>query len=254
MAGVAQKVRGVRGQTGVEAMTKHKRLTELSLRKKREAFQHRLNAPHKGASGNLDLRLADRCEKEAAAIIAINEPPITNMGEVMYPHIAGLPGRNFIKNTLENGDLVAEEASITRTDLLCQPNTDISALAVDAADSVMASNSMEKMLAHQMALAHEMAMRVGNAAMGETWRLQNKANNGQGMRPGDATELQRLTNSVARLMTTYQQGMLTLQKLKTGGNQVVTVQHVNVGAGGQAVIGNVQTGGGRLPGGGSGSG
>ena len=44
-------------------------------------------------------------------------------------------------------------------------------------------------------------------------------------------------------MSVFQQGMLTLQKIKTGGNQTVTVQHVNVGAGGQAVIGNVQTGG-----------
>ena len=34
-----------------------------------------------------------------------------------------------------------------------------------------------------------------------------------------------------------------MQKLRTGGNQTVTVQHVNVGAGGQAVIGNVQAGG-----------
>ena len=35
-------------------------------------------------------------------------------------------------------------------------------------------------------------------------------------------------------------GMLTLQRLRTGGNQTVTVQHVNVQPGGQAVIGNVQ--------------
>jgi hypothetical protein len=49
-------------------------------------------------------------------------------------------------------------------------------------------------------------------------------------------------------MGAYQAGMLTLQRIKTGGNQVVTVQHVNVGAGGQAMIGNVQAGGGRLPG------
>ena len=44
-------------------------------------------------------------------------------------------------------------------------------------------------------------------------------------------------------MGAFQSGMLTLQKLRTGGNQTVTVQHVNVEAGAQAVIGNVQTGG-----------
>ena len=40
-------------------------------------------------------------------------------------------------------------------------------------------------------------------------------------------------------------GLLTLQRLRTGGNQTVTVQHVNVESGAQAVIGNVRTGGAR---------
>jgi hypothetical protein len=35
-----------------------------------------------------------------------------------------------------------------------------------------------------------------------------------------------------------------LRKHRTGGKQVVTVQHVNVGDGGQAIVGNVQHGGG----------
>jgi hypothetical protein len=55
----------------------------------------------------------------------------------------------------------------------------------------------------------------------------------------------RLTNSAARLMSVFQDGLLTLQKLRTGGNQTVTVQHVNVESGAQAVIGNVQTRGAR---------
>lgn len=36
--------------------------------------------------------------------------------------------------------------------------------------------------------------------------------------------------------TSFQQGMLTLQKMRTGGRQVVTVQHVQVNNGGQAVV------------------
>jgi hypothetical protein len=62
-------------------------------------------------------------------------------------------------------------------------------------------------------------------------------------RAGDQVEACRLANTVARLMGTFQDGLLTLQKLRTGGSQTVTVQHVNVGAGGQAAIGNVRTGG-----------
>ena len=229
-------------------MSKHKRLTELALQKQREAYCNRLKAEDKGISGYLDRKIAGMLETEAANIIAIDEPPITNMGEVTRPHIADLPGRYWIKNTLPDGNLITEEASLTRTDLLMQSNTDISALAVDAAHSIQADNSMEKMLAHQMALAHEMAMKIGNAAMGEVQKIQHPTTFGGGLKPGAATELQRLTNSVARLMATYQQGMLTMQRLRTGGTQTVTVQHVNIEAGGQAVIGNVKTGGDRLQG------
>ena len=223
-------------------METHKRLTEVALDKRRAAKVSRMQAQDKGASGYLNYRLADALDNEADALVAIPEPPITNMGEVCKPHIADLPNKFWLTNTLTDGNLITEEASITRTDLLMQPNMDISALALDAAQTVKADNSLEKMLAHQLALTHEMVMKLGNAAMGEVQKIQHLTTFGNGLRQGDATELQRLTNSVARLQTTFQQGMLTMQKLRTGGNQTVTVQHVNIGAGGQAVIGNV-TGG-----------
>ena len=44
-------------------------------------------------------------------------------------------------------------------------------------------------------------------------------------------------------MRAFQDGAMTLQRLRTGGTQTVTVQHVHVWQGAQAVIGNVQTGG-----------
>ena len=45
----------------------------------------------------------------------------------------------------------------------------------------------------------------------------------------------------AGLMTAFQQGALTLQRMRNGGNQ--TVQHVTVANGGQAVIGQIEAGG-----------
>ena len=39
-----------------------------------------------------------------------------------------------------------------------------------------------------------------------------------------------------RLSGAYQEGMLTLQRLQTGGKQVVQVQYVSIGSGGQAVV------------------
>ena len=59
----------------------------------------------------------------------------------------------------------------------------------------------------------------------------------------------RLAGTATRLMNTFQQGMLTLQRVRTGGEQrVVVEQHqyvTKVEDGGQAVIGpKVRTGGG----------
>ena len=166
------------------------------------------------------------------------------MGEVINtPTTGGINYAQYLRYTLENPNIVAQEASATRTDLLLQNNFDISALAIDMADTIKADNSAEKALAHQMAMTHELVMRLGNAAMGEVYRVQ-KTGFHDPLEQGAATELQRLVNCVSRLQATYQQGLLTIQKLRTGGNQTVTVQHVNIESGGQAVIGNV---GGRKP-------
>jgi hypothetical protein len=150
-------------------------------------------------------------------------------------------GRRIIRDTLKDGGGVAESASIKRTDLLLQTSLDVVALAVDAADSIEAENSLEKMLSHQMALAHHMAMKIGNMAMTELSRVEQAES--QNRRPSDSTvELQRLCNSTARMMGAYQDGLMTLQRLRSGGSQTMTVQHVHVGEGGQALIGNVQAG------------
>ena len=104
-----------------------------------------------------------------------------------------------------------------------------------AAESIGAANSLEKMLAHQMAVAHEACL-----------RLMDRARSYEDGRPArsdsDPVEACRLSNASARLMYAFQDGLLTLHKLRTGGNQTVTVQHVNVASGAQAVIGNVQAG------------
>src|SRR5262249_31604023 len=50
----------------------------------------------------------------------------------------------------------------------------------------------------------------------------------------------RLAGAISRMSAVYQQGLLTLQRKRTGGNQQVTVKHihqqVNVTQGGQAVV------------------
>jgi len=49
-------------------------------------------------------------------------------------------------------------------------------------------------------------------------------------------EASRLANSAARMMESFNQGLLTLDRLRNGRQQLVTVQHVNVANGGQAIV------------------
>jgi len=142
--------------------------------------------------------------------------------------------RANIRDTLrEDPTVIAEDASVRRTDLLQQPTFDCVALAIDLAESIRAENSVEKAIAHQMAVAHEMSMRMANNALRYT----------EGFRP-DNVEANRCASTVVKLMAAFQNGALTLQRLRNGGSQTVTVQHVNVAAGGQALVGNVSTPGG----------
>jgi hypothetical protein len=128
----------------------------------------------------------------------------------------------FIVETLEQHPTsVAVGASGKRTEAVYRAGLLESAL--DAAESAQASNSIEKMLCHQMAAAHFTALRLLEQST-ET-KLQ-------------AGEVARFTNAAARMMDVYQNACLTLQKLKTRGTQRVLVQYqqVNVGSGGQALV------------------
>jgi hypothetical protein len=132
-----------------------------------------------------------------------------------------LPKSGYLRDTLSDPDLVSVESSYTRGRLL--QSNDAVALGVDVANTAGADNTHEKLLAHQIAVAHKVALEQTAAAertsdpLVETKRLQ----------------------IAARMMQTAQQAMLTLQKLKTGTNHTVVVQHVTVSGHGQAVIGNV---------------
>lgn len=138
-----------------------------------------------------------------------------------------------IVDTLESPNTISVGASSRRTSAAM--GAGVLEAAVDAAASAQASNSIEKMLCHQLAGAHFTAMRLFERA------TQDR------LLPG---EVARFTNAAAGLMDVYQGACLTLQKLKSGGTQRVLVQHqqVNVGPGGQAVVAGHVSGGSRARG------
>jgi len=206
-------------------MTTHKSLTEAAMEKRRQAAYER--------TYKTGAPLAPMFERQAAELLKLDMPPdVGPGGEVVNEQVAGLGQKRWnIRETLREGaDRIAEDASLRRTDLLMQPSFNAVAMGIDAAEAIGAGNSLERMLAHELALAHEATMRLMDRALS----FESSQ---------DAVESCRLANTAARLMGVYQDGLLTLQRLRSGGNQTVTVQHVNVQAGAQAVIGNVGTGG-----------
>jgi len=86
---------------------------------------------------------------------------------------------------------------------------------------------VERMLAVQIAATHIATIRASG------W-LSRSENLAQG---------QTHSTAYAKLARTFTAQVEALRKHRTGGEQRVTVQHVNVSDGGQAIVGNVKTGG-----------
>jgi hypothetical protein len=192
-----------------------------------------------GAAGQLED--AQRLEAVAAALMKPPGTPTVKCGEVVS--VSGDSGPSCeIADTLRDPDAAVIEASVARTDLLLSLPTDIVALAIDASASAKANNSFEKMLAHQLALIHVLAMKTGARALDFEKR---EGEYGDALKLADSVELARLAQATSRLSSAFQDGLMTLQRLRNGSAQTMTIRHVTVEAGGQAVIGNVKPGGRR---------
>ena len=161
-----------------------------------------------------------KCAIASTAQFSVDEP---------HKHTAPLVCGEVLRDTplvdtLAVPGVVALDASANRLDLLAAVGTDVAAMALDASDTILASNSLEKMLAHQLAVCHDTAMKNASRA-----NLQQD--------PQHAT---RMMNLSIRAMETFQKGLLTLKRLRGSGEQRITIEHVNVSDGGQAVIGSVR--------------
>ena len=207
-------------------MTKPWTRVSEAARLRTAAAAHRMAVLEGEAAGYPDALNAERAtefEAKAAALLVPDVPvSFAPTGEVV-------PRQKLHSDvrTVRTPGVAAIEASEHRTTLLDQAGEGVLAGGVDLAEG--ATDSRQKMLAHQLALMHNKAFEL----MEESGKQR------------DPIEKVRLANASSRLMTTFQQGLLTQQRLKTGGDQRVTVTHVHVEQGAQAVIGNVTTGGGR---------
>jgi hypothetical protein len=145
------------------------------------------------------------------------------------------PDRNSASNRQlarrERSPRVAAIAEKQRLVLASEARSD--ELAIDMAESLEAENSAQVALAHQMSAAHALAMRLAGRANLEIeglgrhdWQAKREV----------IVEIARLSNAAARLMDTYQRGLLALAKAQDGEKWPVLVQRVQVNDGGQAVV------------------
>lgn len=161
------------------------------------------------------LRLADSMDREATALLAPAKPLKNGAGgEIVPPMSANMPG---LEHALQRPDMVDLEASIQRTGLA--ERAGVFELALSTAESAKARGAVQQMLSHQLAAAHKHAMRL----LADSERER------------DSVEKCRQASTAAKLMDAFSRGAATLQRLQNGGNQIVTVQHVQVN--GQAIIG-----------------
>src|SRR5216683_5724614 len=155
-------------------MSSHKSLSELAALKLRQAREERVGGERYGPG--IAERFAEPFQKEADALLMLpGAPDVGPGGEVVNTYSAPTESagvlahdgvRLAVRNTLTEGATrIAEDASIRRTDLLLQPSFNALAMGIDAADSIQAANSLEKMLAHQMAVAHEASLRLMDRAL-----------------------------------------------------------------------------------------
>lgn len=119
-------------------------------------------------------------------------------------------------------------------------------IAIDTAGTIKPRNSLEKMMAHQLAALHVLSMR--QAAMAGRWLDQAVPDeySDPHRKAAANVEASRASAAASKLMQTFQQGVATLQRARSDGQQKVTVvhQHVQVAGGNVAVAGAIQGGGG----------
>jgi len=107
------------------------------------------------------------------------------------------------------------------------PGNDERAFMLTIINDLAPRDAVERMLAVQMAATHVATIRAGR-------RMAHSKT---------IPQIQAHYTGFNKLARTFAAQVETLRKHRTGGKQTVTVQHVNVSDGGQAIVGNVRQGG-----------
>ena len=163
------------------------------------------------------------CERKVQELSTPQYAPTVIGGEVLPEPSGNLS----LHDTLADPDTVAVDASVERTDLLERAR--VLELGLDLARTINAGNSMEKILAHGIAACHANAMQLLGEA---TYRNSSNQNH-------EVIALKKI-GAATRLLATAQNGMETLLRIRTAGQQTITVKQIHIN-GGQNMIASTLT-------------
>ncbi len=193
-------------RVGRDQTTRKAKLAQKALAGKSEAA--------KATANGISLSDLDAFAIESAALMALDdqqENPLLGAGGEVVPQ-----DDPDIRNTLATPGVAALDASRDRLALVSQVGIDRVAMAVDAADSINAANSIEMMLAHQMAALHATAI-----------DQMAKANLIQDPKYAIAA-----MNLAIRAFSAYQNAVLVFKRLRSSGSQSITIKHIDARDGG----------------------
>jgi hypothetical protein len=197
-----------------------------------EAEASNLNPANEPRATQADAAFADKLERSVLDTIA---PAIVGKGGELVPDASGHMGTMGCRDTVASPTYLTVQASRTRLQLA--EDCRVLDLALDLSDTINAQNSIEKMIVGQMALLHRVSMKAGAMASDSVERAGMSIDSRY--REQHTIQAQRSVNMAAKASAEFQNCALTLQRLRTGGKQNITVTHVQntqVNEGGQAVV------------------
>lgn len=140
----------------------------------------------------------------------------------------GTPDRElqmfFLDQVVKTFSGVASSGAFNEEKLVRSCNNGLAILS-----GIQPKDEIEGMLAVQMIGVHNVAMETLARSMLSEQTFEGKQAN---------------VNQATKMLRTFTTQMEALKKYRTGGQQKVTVEHVHVNEGGQAIVGNVNQGGG----------
>ena len=179
--------------------------------------------------------LERQSDRQCDPLLAAGAPLVQgNSGEVVVAPAPEFGPDSFQKAVQQPPDMLAAEASEQRMMMTAAVSKPALTLALELGESIGAQTALERNLVHQIAATQVLGTEMMAKArafmvLAAPWVPEDR----QQMQ---STEAARMARAAARVLECSQRAAQTLNQLRNGGRQTVTVQHVTVQDGGQAVV------------------